>query len=135
VHVLVVDDEVPTLKATEAVLLNAGHTVCWAQTGLGALDLLRTEPIDLVLLDMMLPDMTGWEIARIKLADPRIASIPVIVLSGLSADEIRNHAGRNPMASVFLILTKPLDVAMLLTAIDHIGELRSIERPHGSSGA
>jgi CheY-like chemotaxis protein len=128
VHILVVEDDVGSRKAMERVLRNAGHTVCWSETGRGALELLRTEPIELVLLDMMLPDVNGWEITRSKLANPKIADIPVIIMSGLSSEEIRRHSESNPVTSAFLILSKPPDIAQLLKAIEHIAELRGIAK-------
>jgi CheY-like chemotaxis protein len=127
-HILIVEDDAGSRKAMGRLLENAGHTVCWSATGRGALELLRTEPIDLILLDMLLPDLDGWEITRSKLADPRTADIPVIIMSGLSTAEIREHSESNPMTSVFLILSKPPNVQELLKAIEHISELREIAK-------
>jgi CheY-like chemotaxis protein len=128
VHILIVEDDPSSREALEMILVDAGHSVCWAGTGTSAFELLRTEPVELILLDMMLPDMTGWEIARRKMQAPlHIARIPVIVVSGLTSERITGHQETSPMASVFLILSKPVDANTVLKAIDHIAELRSLE--------
>lgn len=120
-HILIVEDEAKLRYAMVRMLEQAGHTTCWASTGEGALRLLRTEPIDLMLLDMILPDRSGWDVRRDQLRDPVMAHVPVIVISGMSADAVRF-----PMATVQLVMTKPIDVEALLEAIEHIEALGKI---------
>jgi CheY-like chemotaxis protein len=122
-HILVVEDVSATRVALLRVLQQAGHTTCWSATGSGALRLLRSESIDLMLLDVVLPDLSGWEVRRAQLADPQIATVPVIVISGLSADDVRN-----PMATVLLVMTKPVEVDQLLNAIARVEALREWSR-------
>lgn len=122
-HILVVDDHDQVRSAMVQLLNQAGHTTCWSSSGRGALRLLRSEQVDLMLLDMMLPDISGWDVRRDQLSDPKTASIPVIVISSLDVDMIRSPNAVNPMATVQLVVTKPVDMEQLLRVIGHIGEL------------
>jgi CheY-like chemotaxis protein len=125
-YVLVVDDDDAVRAAMVSLLEQAGHTTCWASTGDGALKLLRSERVDLMLLDIGLPDRNGLEVRREQLSDVDIASVPVIVVSALSPEDVRAMSTSNPMATVQLIMSKPVDGDMLLRAIGHIGELKKI---------
>jgi two-component system, OmpR family, phosphate regulon response regulator PhoB len=80
-HVLIVDDE-PDLAGLLAYNLGrAGFSTTLAHTGEEALERARTAPVDLVLLDLMLPDMEGAEVYRQLRADPATRHLPVLVLS------------------------------------------------------
>ena len=83
--------------------------------------MLRTEPVELMLLDMRLPDRNGWDVRRDQLSDPTMARVPVIVISGMSPEEVKS-----PMSTVQLVMMKPLNPDHLLSAIEHIGELTKI---------
>jgi DNA-binding response OmpR family regulator len=120
-HILIVEDEEKIRHAMIRMLEQHGHTTCWASTGDGALRLLRTEQVGLMLLDMILPDRSGWDVRRDQLRDPAMAGIPVIVISGMSSDAVMH-----PMATVQLVMTKPIDVDVLLEAIEHIEALARI---------
>ncbi len=79
--VLVVDDEVLILSTTRKVLESAGFDVTTAQSGQAAVDSALREAPDVILLDIMMPAMDGWETLRRLRAEPRTASIPVIVFT------------------------------------------------------
>ncbi|MDX3775432.1 ATP-binding protein [Chromatiaceae bacterium AAb-1] len=80
--VLLIEDIPLNAEIATSLLEQRGHTVVHAETGEDALALLETEDdIDLVLLDMQLPDMNGDEIARYIRNEPHLAAIPVVVLS------------------------------------------------------
>ena len=82
--ILLVDDSKPILHENERVLHKAGFEVVCAEDGEFALKLAREENPDLILLDMILPKLSGPEVlARLK-KDPATADIPVIVLSSLT---------------------------------------------------
>jgi CheY-like chemotaxis protein len=84
VIILVVDDSKSALHENERVLHKAGYDVLCAEDGEAALNLARLQKPDLILLDMILPKLSGPEVlARLK-QDPSTADIPVIVLSSLS---------------------------------------------------
>ena len=82
-HVLVVDDT-PSMQAKLAASVRAlGHTAVTASGGPEALRLMRAGGVDAVLLDIMMPDMDGFEVLGAMKDDPRLRAIPVIVISGL----------------------------------------------------
>ena len=84
VRILLVDDSKPILHANERVLIKAGYEVVCAEDGESALALAREHKPDLILLDMILPKMSGPEVLQHLKNDPRTSEIPVVVLSSLS---------------------------------------------------
>ena len=79
--ILVVDDQVDIREVTALTLEHAGFRVVQAATGTEALTVAR-QGVDLVVLDINLPDIDGWEVCRRLKADPETASILVLHLSG-----------------------------------------------------
>ena len=90
--VLIVDDHVPTARLVAALLRSAGHRTTCAAGGPEALAHLETSRPDVVVLDVMMPDMDGWAVLRRLRADPRFASLPVLMYSALDDDESRATA-------------------------------------------
>lgn len=88
--ILVVDDA-PANLSLVAGLLNPDYRVKLASSGHKALELVRRSPPDLVLLDVMMPELDGYEVCRLLKADERTAHIPVIFLTAMqdAADEAR----------------------------------------------
>ncbi len=82
--VLVVDDEPKNVQVVGSLLLRHGHEIIAAASGPEALEKLETAKPDLILLDFMMPGMTGFELCRILKADPRTSEIPVIFLSAVT---------------------------------------------------
>ena len=84
-NVLLVDDEPEIVRLFSRVLASAGHTyrVLRANDGQRALDLMRERRPDVVLLDLVLPGVDGFNVLRVKNADPAIKDIPVVVISSL----------------------------------------------------
>lgn len=90
--VMVVDD-MPVIRETVAKLLkHEGFDAVCASNGREALDALRKSPPDLVLLDMMMPEMNGMEFLEKLRADPKFGNIPVIVMTAFSDDEWQRKA-------------------------------------------
>ena len=94
-RILVVDDNAHALRAMSELLEFEGFSVLTAKNGLDALNKMRTaDHISLVLLDLWMPVMDGWEVLRRKRSDAAIAEIPVVVLSAVppasldGADEV-----------------------------------------------
>ena len=86
-HILVVDDnEMNRLKLSMG-LKKQGHTVLQAENGKRAMELLRAEPFDLLLLDILMPVMDGYEVLRELKRDELLRNIPVIVISSLNEME------------------------------------------------
>ena len=87
--VLVVDDEAESREGLSVLLGIRGYRVASAANGMEALSLLQhgMRPA-LILLDLMMPVMNGWEFMSHQLNDPNIKSIPVVITSGLSLSEM-----------------------------------------------
>src|SRR5262245_21857827 len=90
-HVLVADDDVLILHMVQTVLTKRGYSVDTAADGKAALDRAQARPPDLLVTDVMMPQLDGWTLVRTLRADPRLAKLPVIFLTALSSedDEIR----------------------------------------------
>lgn len=82
--VLLVDDSKFLRLATERALARAGYEVCSAMDGERALEIAREKKPDVILLDMLLPKMTGPDVLKALKKDPATAGIAVVVLTGLS---------------------------------------------------
>jgi DNA-binding response OmpR family regulator len=79
--ILVVDDQPEILDLAALVLKAEGFVVHTARNGLGALECLEQRPVDLVLLDINMPEMDGWETLRLIRADERLAATAVVMFS------------------------------------------------------
>jgi CheY-like chemotaxis protein len=84
VKILLIDDSRPILKENARVLSEAGYDVVCSDDGESALKMAKGHKPDLILLDMILPKLSGPEILKRLKKDPATASIPVVVLSSLS---------------------------------------------------
>jgi CheY-like chemotaxis protein len=84
VKILVVEDSVAIRRENERALIKTGYEVICAQDGPSALLMAREQKPDLILLDLILPKMSGTEVLRRLKSDARTANIPVVVVSGLS---------------------------------------------------
>jgi CheY-like chemotaxis protein len=82
--ILLVDDSKFLRMATERALLRAGYDVSTATDGMQAIELARTEQPDLILLDMLLPKMTGLDVLKALKKDPATKGITVVAFTGLS---------------------------------------------------
>jgi CheY-like chemotaxis protein len=83
-RILFVEDSKFLRFAIERALARAGYDVCAAAEGAEALRLVHENLPDLILLDLLLPGMSGLEVLRTLKGDPQTSSIPVVVLTGLS---------------------------------------------------
>lgn len=82
--ILVVEDDADLGKTVAQCLSDEGYEIEIAADGHSALEALQRSPCDLVLLDLMMPKMNGWEFRARQLADPSLASIPVVVMTATS---------------------------------------------------
>ncbi len=110
--VLIVDDDFALRDALCAVLEGEGFVVAAVSNGQEALDYLRSgaRP-SLVLLDLMMPIMNGWEFRAEQRQDPELADIPVIVLSAFA------RYGEEELRGIDRFLRKPFQLADLLAAV------------------
>ena len=115
-QILIVDDSSASLKLMTTLLTNQGYQVRPASSGPLALRSVAIETPDLILLDVKMPDMDGYEVCRQLKADPQTCNIPLIFISGL--DDVVNKVKGFAAGGVDYI-TKPFDSEDLLARIEH----------------
>ena len=113
--VLVIDDESFNRRILAASLEKHGFVPRQAENGARSLDILRSEKIDTILLDLLMPEMDGFEVIRIVKSDPTLRDIPIIVTSSL--DEMKSIIRCIEMGATDY-LTKPIDEVMLLARLN-----------------
>jgi sigma-B regulation protein RsbU (phosphoserine phosphatase) len=86
-QVLVVDDVEMNRDLLARRVRRLGHEVLLAEDGVQALDVLRTKPVDVLLLDIMMPNMNGYEVLETMAADERLRQVPVIMISAVDEKE------------------------------------------------
>ena len=123
--ILVVDDEPRNIQVVGALLLKHGHEVIAASSGPEALLKLESIRPDLILLDVMMPGMTGFELCRILEANPDTRETPIIFLSA-AAD--KNFVIEALQYGGVDYVTKPFHGAELLTRVDLHSNLQRTRR-------
>ena len=118
--VLVVDDDEISRTLLQGLLASEGYTVLFAKNGIQALDLAARISPDVVLLDIVMPELDGFEVCRKLRADPALRQIPIIVLTSL---EGRDSRLRGLSAGADEFLTKPVDPVELRTRVRTITDL------------
>ena len=113
--VLVVDDSLSVRKVVERALLGRQIEVVCAATGSEALERLEREAPDVVVCDVVMPDRDGYEICEYVKRHPRLGRTPVLLMSGIVNDEVRERAARVQSADV---LSKPFAADDLLRKLD-----------------
>lgn len=112
--ILVVDDE-PLLRVMlQDALETAGHAVVVAENGRVALARAKADPPDCILLDIMMPDLDGYETCAALKADPALAAIPVLLVSATSDLRVMDRAEQVGAAAV---LPKPVPMEQLHHAV------------------
>jgi DNA-binding response OmpR family regulator len=112
--ILVVDDESDVVSFIERTLKTEGFDVVTAYDGIGALDLVDSEKPDLVLLDIMMPMMSGYEVCEQIKANPQTQDIPVICVSSAHTPDARAQSLR---AGAATLVVKPFLPAELIAQI------------------
>jgi CheY-like chemotaxis protein len=111
--VLIVDDHPDVRESLAEVLLECGIEAATAANGERALAHLRSAPPPrLVLLDLMMPGMSGWEMLAEMRQDPGLAGVPVVVLSGVA--DVHRQAGQ---LKVDGYLRKPIETALFVEIV------------------
>jgi len=88
--ILAVDDEPELTDLMEFHLVRAGHEVTTAANGWEALDCVKRNRPDIILLDLMLPDLDGFGVCEILRRDPLTATMPIIIVSAWASTDSRN---------------------------------------------
>jgi CheY-like chemotaxis protein len=113
--ILVVDDDDDVREALRRLLDDEGYAVAVASNGVEALDYLRSSAPrpSVILLDLMMPVMNGWQFRGVQKKDPDLCSIPVVVLSASGA--ARERVG---LLGVSEVILKPFDLEDLLRSLE-----------------
>lgn len=120
--ILIVDDEVSNIEIMNAVLED-DYEVLFSTSGQQALDTARITPPDLILLDVLMPGIDGFEVCRQIKADPQLADIPVIFTTGLGDTD---HEMRGLQLGAIDYVTKPIQPAILRARVGNHVELKRL---------
>ncbi len=118
--VLVVDDQPPNIRLLDAILSPRGYVVHQATSGEQALELLASTPVDLVLLDILMPGIDGYEVCRRIRAQDDTAYLPVVMVTA-SGDEQKVQALE---AGADDFLTKPVNTSELLARVASLARIK-----------
>lgn len=119
--ILVADDNANIRKVVQMGFESLGYRVITAENGRRALDLVREEGPDLVILDVMMPEMSGYDVCVEMKKDPQLRAIPVVMLTAKNLDEDK-YWGRELGADEYI--TKPYDPEELERVVEKIFALR-----------
>lgn len=121
-RVLVVDDEQDTLNLLRLILEIDGCTVFTTLNSKEALALAAKEMPDVVLLDIMMPGLDGFELCKLMRAEPKTSNLPIIFVTAYEAldlEQLRIEAGAD------MVIFKPVDSRLLMQSIPDLIKLRS----------
>ena len=115
--VLIVDDEYIGRETLQSVLEGEGYELEMAENGFQAIEKAKQLLPDVILLDVMMPGMTGFEVCQRIRSDPQIAEIPIIILTALDDRESLLNALK---AGADDFISKPFDISELIKKIEKI---------------
>lgn len=116
--IVIVEDETVLQKAMSIELLGAGYTVMTASDGEAGLDLVKKTMPDLLLLDLILPKLGGFEVLKALKADEATKNIPVVILSNLGQDEDKKKGLELGAADYYIKASTDLsDIAKKIEAL------------------
>jgi DNA-binding response OmpR family regulator len=116
-RVLVVEDEESLLKLESILLSSKGYSVTGVMDGKSALEEVRTNRPDLVILDVMLPEIDGFEVCRRIKEDPDVSHIPVLILT---AKKTSQDLARGQQVGCDAYMTKPFKSAKVLDMVQEL---------------
>lgn len=110
-RILIVDDDEALMTVFSTIFRKNGFDTVLAANGKAGIDKAKTEELDLILLDQILPDISGNEILKVLKADTQTQNIPVIILSNFSQEELVKEAIDNGAKDyVFKYQVEPIDL-------------------------
>ncbi|TIN68572.1 MAG: response regulator, partial [Mesorhizobium sp.] len=122
-RILVVDDIPANVRLLEVRLLAEYFEVLTATNGPDAIETCENGKVDVVLLDVMMPDMDGFEVCRRLKSDPATSHIPVVMITAL--DQVSDRV-RGLEAGADDFLTKPVNDLQLMTRVKSLVRLKSL---------
>lgn len=115
--ILVVEDDQNSATMLVDLLEANDYCVICESTGQAAIDRLEAQPVDLILLDLRLPEQTGFMVAESARRNPATARVPIIVVSAFADRQNRLRAYR---AGVNMVMSKPIDTVELTLAVANL---------------
>jgi DNA-binding response OmpR family regulator len=115
IYILYIEDERPVIDLVREALKLAGYKVVGATSGQQGLTMMRERRPDLLLLDLMMPDINGWDVYREMKTDDELADIPVIVVSAKVPEHGKTIIEDLPPVDDYI--TKPFDVEQLIRSV------------------
>lgn len=113
--IVVADDDPDILNIVSMTLESMGHEVHRASNGREAMQLVRATRPDLVLMDLMMPGVNGYEATSALKADPETASIPILALT---AKAMRGDEEKGRQAGVDAYITKPFRISQVIDVVE-----------------
>ena len=123
--ILIVDDIPKNIQMAMNILKNEGYNMLFAQSGTAAFDIIKENDIDLILLDIMMPELNGFEVCEVLKKDDNAKDIPIVFLSGKDSTEDVEHAYE--VGGLDYIL-KPFINIELITKVATFTRLRVLEK-------
>ncbi len=117
-RILCIEDEPEMIELIHLILSRAGYEVVGAESGPEALERLQEEQVDLILLDLMMPEMDGWEVYQRLKANEHTRDIPVIIVTA-KAQRIDRVLGLY-IVGVDDYITKPFSPKQLLASVQEV---------------
>jgi len=111
--ILVVDDDSSIVEILQFLLIKEGHTVCVARNGKAGLEMAKNEHPDLMILDVMMPEMDGFSVSGELLKDPAGRRIPILILT--AKGNMRGIFAMVPNVSAYI--DKPFEPDQLLEVV------------------
>ncbi|MBN1991496.1 MAG: response regulator [Anaerolineae bacterium] len=118
IYILYIEDERPVIDLVREALKLAGYKVVGATSGQQGLAMMRERKPDLLLLDLMMPDINGWDVYREMKTDDDLTDIPVVVVSAKVPEHGRVIIEDLPPVEDYI--TKPFDVEQLIRSVKNI---------------
>jgi DNA-binding response OmpR family regulator len=118
-HILYIEDERPVIELVRQTLRVAGYKVTGVTSGEQGLAMMRQDRPDLLLLDLMMPDVSGWDVYQAMKSDNQLADIPVIVITAKVPERGRVIVPDLPPVDDYI--TKPFSMARLIRSVQSCG--------------
>lgn len=117
-HILYIEDDHTTFELINQALKPLGYRVVRASSGRQGLTMMKKQKPDVLLLDLMMPDVNGWDVYRAIKLDESLADIPVIVVTARVSDVDRTIIADLPQVSDYIV--KPFDVEQVIRAVQKL---------------
>ncbi len=125
-HILVIEDHQPNAMLVCDLLSFHGFRVSWAPDGVAGLEMVAKDPPDLILMDLQLPKLDGFELTRRLKADPKTSHIPIVALTACA---MISDAERAMSAGCDGYLTKPINTRELPQTIRKFLKVSAANNP------